>query len=251
MATESAQVIARRNPKQGGIQAGRPAVMQLDRGRPLRAQIYEYIRQQILTGLLQPGDSVDEKAIAIKLGVSRTPVREAVKKLSDENLIAVKAQSATTVARIDRRLIHEAFLIRRALEVEGIAHAAARMRPSSLTRLAAIQQRHAQALSKRQFVAAITLDDQFHQAISSIADLPHLWRAVEVSKAHLDRCRHLTLPQDGAGSATLTQHQAIIDALAAGDAAASRTAMAVHLESAYQGIVAFLDQIDELELSRS
>src|ERR1700682_5272572 len=100
----------------------------VDRTRgPLREQIYRMIRRMILTGEFAPGLVIDEKAIALKLGVSRTPVREAVKKLSDENLVDVRAQSATAIAAIDRKLIHEAFLIRRALEVESIGIAAGRV----------------------------------------------------------------------------------------------------------------------------
>ena len=57
----------------------------VERTRPLRQQIYDIVRRRILTGELAPGMAIDEKAIAVKLGVSRTPVREAVKKLSDES----------------------------------------------------------------------------------------------------------------------------------------------------------------------
>ena len=61
----------------------------LDRRRPMRDQIYPLIRDLILTGSIKPGDPIDEKAIAANLNISRTPVREAVKKLSDEHLVDV------------------------------------------------------------------------------------------------------------------------------------------------------------------
>ena len=72
----------------------------LDRSRPMRDQIYPLVRRMILTGAIKPGEVIDEKAIAAQLNVSRTPVREAVKKLSDENLVEVVAQSGTRAARI-------------------------------------------------------------------------------------------------------------------------------------------------------
>ena len=59
----------------------------LDRSRPMRDQIYPLVRRMILTGVIKPGDIIDEKAIAAQLEISRTPVREAVKKLSDEHLV--------------------------------------------------------------------------------------------------------------------------------------------------------------------
>lgn len=217
-----------------------------ERPTSLRAQIYDLVRKRILTGELAPGSAIDEKAIAAELGVSRTPVREAVKKLTDENLVDVKAQSRTLVRPIDRKLIHEAFLIRRALEVENIGHAAARVTKVDIHELEDIQMLHTAALQRRQFVDAIDLDDSFHRRISEISDLPRLWQAIEVSKAHLDRCRYLTLPRPGAGEATLVQHLAIIKALSQKHASLARRRMDEHLNSAYRGIVAFLDLSDQL-----
>ncbi|RPH69618.1 MAG: GntR family transcriptional regulator, partial [Hyphomicrobiales bacterium] len=67
---------------------------------PLRDQIYPIVKMLILTGAIRPGDIIDEKNIAAQLNVSRTPVREAVKRLSDEHLVEVIAQSATRAVRI-------------------------------------------------------------------------------------------------------------------------------------------------------
>ena len=99
----------------------------LDRRRPMRDQIYPLIRDLILTGEIRPGDAIDEKSIALQLNISRTPVREAVKKLSDEHLVDVVAQSGTRAARIDPKEIEQAYLIRRALEIESAAYAAPHM----------------------------------------------------------------------------------------------------------------------------
>jgi GntR family transcriptional regulator, rspAB operon transcriptional repressor len=214
----------------------------LDRQRLLSQQVYDIVRQLILTGVLSAGESIDEKAIANELSVSRTPVREALKRLASEHLVETKAQSRTTVGRIDRKLIHEAFLIRRALEVECIGHAATRMSEQGSEQLAEINRRHVRAIERRRFVEAIGFDDDFHRMISQIADLPWLWHAIEVSKAQLDRCRYLTVPQAGQAEATITQHRAILEALIARDPDGARQAMQAHLELAYHGIVAFLDQ---------
>ena len=67
------------------------------------------VRALLLTGAIRPGEVIDEKAIAAQLNVSRTPVREAVKRLSDEHLVEVIAQSATRAARIDAKEIEESF----------------------------------------------------------------------------------------------------------------------------------------------
>lgn len=216
------------------------ALQRIDRSRPLRDQIYAIIRRMILTSEFAPNSILDEKAIASKLGVSRTPVREAVKKLSDENLVEVKAQSATIVASIDPKQIREAFLIRRALEVESIGFAAGLMTARHAERLEELHLLHARAIQSKRYVDAISWDDAFHRYISEISDLPRLWKAIEISKAQLDRCRHLTVPRPGQAQATLEQHKNIIKALAQKDQNLSRRMMSEHLEKAYEGIVRFV-----------
>ncbi|MBP7000109.1 GntR family transcriptional regulator [Amaricoccus sp.] len=215
----------------------------LDRTRPLREQVYAVLRELILTGSMEPGVSLDEKAIAARLEVSRTPVHEAVKKLADEGLLQVRAQSGTTVAPLDRRQIEQAHVIRRALEGESARQAALRMTPAWLNRLADIQLLHAAAIERRAFVDAIAQDDAFHRAITEISDYPMLWRAIEISKAQLDRCRHLTIPLEGRGPATLVEHQAIVDALRRGDPDASAAAMLRHLDAAQHKTLQYLDAL--------
>jgi len=167
----------------------------LDRSRPLREQIYDLVRQLILTGKIAPGDVLDEKSIAASLNVSRTPVREAVKKLSDEHLVDVVAQSGTRATHIDRAEVEQAFLIRRALEMESAAQAAQRMTEAHADALNDLLLQHARAIERRRFAEAIATDDRFHRYIADISNLDRLWRAIDISKAQLDRCRHVMLPR--------------------------------------------------------
>ncbi len=214
---------------------------QLDRRYSLREQIYSIIRTLILTGAIRPGETIDEKDIAAQLSVSRTPVREAVKKLSDEHLVEVVAQSATRAARIDRHEIEESYLIRRALEVESASQAATRMTQQHADKLSDILHNHARAIKRRQFVEAIKADDEFHSTIAMISNLPRLWKTIEISKAQIDRCRHMMLPRAGQAEATLDQHREIIRALNSGDSDRAGIAMRTHLDSAYRSAVAVLD----------
>ncbi len=213
----------------------------LDRTRPLRDQIYPMVRRLILTGTIRPGDIIDEKAIAAQLKVSRTPVREAVKRLSDEHLVEVVAQSATRASRIDRHEIRESYVIRRALEMESAAQAAAQMNQDHADQLSDILVQHARAIERGNYVEAIERDDQFHRCITEISGLPRLWHMIEISKAQLDRCRHLMLPRSGQAEATLEQHRNIIRALNSRDSEKARLAMRDHLDAAYRSTEAVLD----------
>ena len=205
----------------------------MDRERPLRDQVYEIIRNLVLTGKIAPGEVIDEKLIAAQLKISRTPVREAVKKLSDENLIDVVAQSGTRAALLDRHEVEQAYIIRRALEMESAGQAATHMTGAHAEALSDILIMHARAIERKNYVLAITIDDKFHRAISEISNLPRLWRAIEISKAQLDRCRHLMLPRAGEGKATLEEHREIIRALNSADPEKARLAMGAHLQRAF------------------
>jgi DNA-binding GntR family transcriptional regulator len=207
----------------------------------MRDQIFALIRTLILTGAIPPGDEINEKEIAAQLGVSRTPVHEAVKRLSDENLAEVIAQSGTRAATLDRKAIEEAFLIRRALETESAAQAALRVTQTHLDRLEDIFLLHSRAVARQSYVEAIGHDDDFHRLISEISELPRLWRAIEISKAHLDRCRYLMLPRPGQADATLVQHRRIIESLTSRNPARAADAMRDHLEAAYRSTITVLE----------
>jgi len=218
----------------------------LDRRRPMRDQIYPLIRDLIVTGAIKPGDAIDEKGIAEQLSISRTPVREAVKKLSDEHLVDVVAQSGTRAAKIDPKEIEQAYLIRLSLEMKSAAQAAPHMDDSHAEGLADILMLHERAIEQRKFVRAIAIDDSSHRYIANLAELPRLWHMVEISKAHLDRCRHMLLPLTGEAEATLEQHREIIRAMNTKDPDNARNAMRKHLESSYKSTVRMLENLSVL-----
>ena len=131
--------------------------------------------------------------------------------------------------------------LNRALESESAAQAASRMNQSHADRLDDILMLHARALERKKYVEAIERDDDFHRYIREISNLPRLWRAIEISKAQLDRCRHMMLPREGEAETTLKTHGLIIKALKSGDPEKAAKAMCGHLETAYQSTVAVLD----------
>ncbi|UDL92593.1 GntR family transcriptional regulator [Mesorhizobium sp. PAMC28654] len=213
----------------------------LNRAIPLRDQIYALVRKAIVTGKLAPGAPINEIEIANKLGISRTPVREAVKKVSDEGLIEVFAQNGTFVADISRKQVEEAYIIRIALELESIKRAAVVIETHHIQDLEDIINAHETAVKRGRFDEAIARDDDFHRYIAEVNGLAMLWKVVDVSKAQMDRCRLLSLPSPGAGQETIAQHRAILDALARRDQAGSMTALRTHLETSLRNTISLLD----------
>ena len=217
----------------------------LNRQSSMRDQVYALLRNLILTGDIRPGELIDEKSIAAQLGISRTPIREAVKRLSDEHLVDVVAQSATRASQLDLKSIEEAFLIRRALEMESAAQASQAMTQAHTDALANIINNHTHAIENKQFARAIDIDDEFHCYIARINELDRLWQTIEVSKAQLDRCRHIMLPRTGQAEKTIEQHRVILRALNSADAKGARDAMQAHLNFAYESAI---NQLNTSEL---
>jgi GntR family transcriptional regulator, rspAB operon transcriptional repressor len=216
--------------------------VQLSRQLPLSEQVYTLVRKAIVMGDLPPGAPINEPEIAGRLGISRTPVREAVKKVSDEGLIEVFAQHGTFVSDIRRSQVEEAYIIRIALESESVERAAGTITPRQLQDIEDIHQAHELAVRRTRYDEAIARDDDLHRSIAEVNGLHMLWKVVDVTKAQMDRCRLLSLPDPGAGLETIAQHRAIIDALAVGNPAQARAAMQTHLATSLRNTLRYLDR---------
>ncbi|MCZ4432295.1 GntR family transcriptional regulator [Agrobacterium sp. SOY23] len=216
----------------------------ITRNMPLRDQIYQLVRRAIVTGRLAPGSPVNEIEIAERLGTSRTPVREAVKRVEDEGLIDVRAQAGTFVRPISRGQVQEAYIIRIALERESVRRAAETISADAVQRLRDIIDLHALSVKRGRFEDAIDHDDAFHRVIAEVNGYSMLWRVVDITKAQMDRCRLLSLPSPGAGETTIEQHSAIVDALEAHDPEAAERAIKEHLETSLSNTLKLLGSIE-------
>ena len=216
--------------------------VQLSRQLPLSEQVYSLVRKAIVMGHLAPGAPINEVEIARRLAISRTPVREAVKRVSDEGLIEVFAQHGTFVSDIRRSQVEEAYIIRIALEVESVERAAATITRRQIQDIEDIHQAHETAVRRARYDEAIARDDDLHRAIAEVNGLSMLWKVVDVTKAQMDRCRLNSLPDPGAGLETILQHRAVIDALAQRDADAAKQAMKLHLSTSLRNTLRFLDR---------
>jgi DNA-binding GntR family transcriptional regulator len=194
-------------------------------------RVYRDLRDDIVSMRRQPGQPIVEKDIALKRGVSRTPVREALLRLADEALVDIFPQSGTFVARIPASALPEAILMRTALEQTTARLAAERADAGQLARLDGLidrQRRLAARGDRDRFHAA---DEAFHAAIAAAAGHPGIWRFIEQVKIQVDRYRRLTLPVPGRMGRVLDEHKQVLAAIAAHDPDGAAAAMAAHLEA--------------------
>ncbi len=223
-----------------------PDVARIDRGQPISEQVYRLLRQSIITLRLPPGATIIEKQITDRLGISRTPMRDALRQLADEGLVVIKPQSGTFVALIDRLQLEEGRVIRRALEIEAVKLAARRAEKADIERLTDLLALQKRAGKRSNYEAFIAYDDQFHRAVNELSGLPRLWRVISGAKAQLDRVRHLSAPLPGQSTRVLAQHRAVVAALARHDSEASVKALSHHLDDAYDRITILAKKHGEL-----
>jgi GntR family transcriptional regulator, rspAB operon transcriptional repressor len=204
--------------------SGRP------RGATAASRIYSDLRTELVSLRRRPGEAISEAEIALSYGVSRTPVREAILKLSDEGLLEIFPQSGIFVSRIPVAALPEAIIIRKALEETTARLAAERATSSQVLILHSILQRQREADAARDGDAFHQADEMFHATIAEVAGHPGIWKLIQQVKVHVDRYRRLTLPQTGRIAQVIAEHEVILAAIEAHDPADARIAMDIHLE---------------------
>jgi DNA-binding GntR family transcriptional regulator len=146
------------------------------------SKIYSDLRAELLSLERRPGEAISEAEIALSYGVSRTPVREAILKLSDEGLLEIFPQSGTIVSRIPMAALPEAIIIRKALEETTARLAAERATTSQILVLHAILERQREAEAARDSDAFHQADEAFHATIAKIAGHPGIWKLIQQVK---------------------------------------------------------------------
>jgi GntR family transcriptional regulator, rspAB operon transcriptional repressor len=208
----------------GGMRHGRP------RTATAASRIYADLRSELVSLQRRPGEAVSEAEIALAYGVSRTPVREAILKLSDDGLIEIFPQSGIFVSRIPLGALPEAIIIRKALEETTARLAAERATSSQILSLRSILERQREADTTSDREAFHQADEAFHATIAEIAKYPGIWTLIQQVKVHVDRYRRLTLPQAGRMTQVIAEHEPILAAIEAHDAVRAGLAMGRHLE---------------------
>lgn len=213
--------------------------------RPLPASsgaILQTLRREIITGRLRPGSVFDEKAFAAAQGVSRTPVREAVLKLAQENLLLVMPRKGTLVTSISMDDIRQVYEMRGMIEPQ-IAGIAARKgnREQFEGWKQYYEQKYQEAIEPGFDFARMTLefpddDSGFHQMLAACTGNRYLIRQMEELMNHSQRIRYLSSEvSKDRYAASLKEHLEILDALLSGQSDQAQDAMKRHLYHTQEG----------------
>ncbi|MBZ9872294.1 GntR family transcriptional regulator [Mesorhizobium sp. BR1-1-9] len=225
---QTAPVVAATQPRPGS--AGRPSVGLSGNAQKIATAVHRRLRGDILSLALKPGTIVSEKELSVAYGIGRTPVREALLRLSDEGLVEIVPKSGTRVTRIPASRLPEAILVRKSLEDITTRAAAEHASVSDLMSVRMLIQRQQEAADLADEAAFHAADEAFHAEIARAAGYPGIWSLVQQVKTQVDRYRRLTLPQQGRMARVLKDHAAVLAGLEARDGAAAAVAMAAHID---------------------
>jgi DNA-binding GntR family transcriptional regulator len=179
-------------------------------------RVYEELTSAIRDVRLAPGAVLSETDLSVRLGVSRTPLRETISRLVDQGLLQVVSQVGTSVALIDMAAVEEACFIRSALETAAFQDACS-ADDLDVTELRGIVARQERAVASGDADAFFHADEALHQEIFRLGGHPGVWTVVQRSKLQLDRLRRLILPEAISTRDVLDEHKRIVDLLAARD----------------------------------
>jgi DNA-binding GntR family transcriptional regulator len=192
------------------------SLTQLSR-EPSREIIYRRLKGLILDLTLQPLEVLRDVDLASKLGVSRTPVREALRKLEDEGLVESHRNQWTRVSAIVPRHLVEIYPVAQALHVTALRLAFPNLTHSDVQALRTTNDAMREAIRERRAADALRLDAEFHRVIVDRARNPVLSQLVASLTEKLYRIELAHFSQSESGTASAEEHRALIRAIRAGD----------------------------------
>lgn len=197
---------------------------------PLRDVVFNTLRDAILTGKLVPGERLMENQLAEKLGVSRTPVREALRMLELENLVELVPRKGAQVLDMSEKDIINILEVRGVLEGLATGLACKNMSPETLAELKALESKFEKAIAEKALEEIADIDEQFHNVIFGATDNEKLIQIFKNLQIQLYRYRMAHLKLDSSIPAIVAHHKSIIRAIESHDAAEGTTVAQGHIK---------------------
>lgn len=199
--------------------------------RHLRDEAYIALRRAILSGTLAPGDHLVERQIAGSLGLSRSPVREAFRRLEQEGLVRAE-RFGVEVCGLDFATVRELYQIRQQLEALIARLAARNFTPAHRPEIEALLAEMATSMAASDSGAALGAGVRFHQALARLAGNRRLALLTSAISEEIHRFRGLNMAGTGRGQTALDEHRQLAAAVIARDEEAAARLMAEHIEHA-------------------
>ena len=177
---------------------------------PLRDVVFNTLRQAILRGELKPGERLMEIQLANKLGVSRTPIREAIRKLELEGLVLMIPRKGAEVAEITEKSLRDVLEVRRALEELSVQLACEKITKEEIRELERVAKEFQQVVKSSDITEIAEVDVRFHDIIYTATDNQKLIQLLNNLREQMYRYRVEYLKRDGVFPQLIAEHEAII-----------------------------------------
>jgi len=197
--------------------------------RPLYEDVAERLREQIFSHELAPGSWLDEQSLAIAFGISRTPMREAIKVLASEGLVTSKMNKGSYVTEVDRRDLEQIFTVLSLLEGQAAKETAINATEAQLTQLDDLHHRLEKAAADRDIGQFFEFNVKFHELIQEIAGNKWMNGVIDDLRKVLKLQRRDSLSRGDRLLSSLLEHREILQAILKRDPIAAELAMRNHL----------------------
>ena len=197
--------------------------------RPLYEEVADQLRVRIFAHELAPGTWIDEQTLAKEFGISRTPLREAIKVLAAEGLITMKLRRGAYVTEVNRGDLEQIFTILSLLEGQAAKEAATKAQEKDLNELDDMHLRLEKAAADRNLEQFFEVNVRFHERIIAIANNPWMTGVIADLRKVLKLQRKDSLSRTGRLQSSLSEHREILKALLKRDPIAAEQAMRRHL----------------------
>ena len=197
--------------------------------RPLYEEVAERLRTSIFSHEFAPGDWVDEQALAIQYGISRTPMREAIKVLAAEGLITMKMRRGAYITEVSKSDLSQIFTVLALLEGQACREVTKIATERELEDLDSLHLKLERSAADRDLDLFFAINQQFHDKIQEICANPWMQRVIHDLRKVLKLQRRDSLSKRGRLESSLIEHRKILSALLARDADLSEKLMKEHL----------------------
>lgn len=210
--------------------------LNMDAYLPLREVVFHTLRDAILKGELEPGERLMELHLANQLGVSRTPIREAIRMLEQEGLAITVPRRGAQVARMTEKDLEDVLEIRDALDELAVTAASKRMVEKDFKELEKAMQNFEHAVTQGEVRQIVEADEAFHNVIYEAANNPKLSTIVQNLKEQMYRYRYEYVKDNADYEMLIKEHKNIIKGLRGKDLDYVKAVMHEHLEHQVEGV---------------
>jgi len=211
--------------------------VKLDTYKPLREVVFDTLRDAIISGILRPGERLMEIQLAEELGVSRTPIRETIRKLELEGFVVMVPRKGAYVAGISLKNIADVFEVRASLEALAAGLAAERITDEELEELERILVKKAEYLEKGSLHEFVNSDTEFHDTLYRTSRNKRLVQILSNLQDEIHRFRSVSLAFPGRMHEALDEHRKIVEAVGDRDIARAQSLAWEHIENAESSLL--------------